>query len=274
MAVADAEQLLRDGDPVGALARLQEAVKAKPADVKARIFLFQLLCVLGQWERALNQLATATSLDDGTLAMAQMYGEAVRCEAIRREVFAGRTAPMVFGHPEQWLALLIESLLVSGQGDERKSESLRLRAFEEAEVSSGVLNDRPFDWVADADSRIGPVLEAIINGRYYWVPLSRLSQMTMEAPTDLRDVVWMPAQLQFENGGETVALIPTRYPGSETSSDGLIQLSRKTEWDEVRPGCHVGRGQRVLSTDRDEVALMDVRTLTVSRPTTEAAASG
>ena len=49
--------------------------------------------------------------------MAQMYGEAVRCEAMRRDVFAGKKAPMVFGEPDQWLALLIESLLVGGRGD-------------------------------------------------------------------------------------------------------------------------------------------------------------
>ena len=30
-------------------------------------------------------------------------------------------------------------------------------------------------------------------------------------------MVWMPAHLQFENGGESVALIPTRYPGSEAA---------------------------------------------------------
>ena len=57
------------------------------------------------------------------------------------------------------------------------------------------------------------MLEAVINGRYYWVPFSRLAEVTIEAPEDLRDVVWMPAHLQFENGGEMVALIPTRYPG-------------------------------------------------------------
>jgi len=36
----------------------------------------------------------------------------------------------------------------------------------------------------------------------------------------------MPAHLQFENGGESVALIPTRYPDSEKSDDGLILLFR------------------------------------------------
>jgi hypothetical protein len=41
---------------------------------------------------------------------------------------------------------------------------------------------------------------------------------------DLRDVVWMPAHLQFENGGESVALIPTRYPGSAASAgSGPVQ---------------------------------------------------
>ena len=47
------------------------------------MFLFQLLCVVGQWERALNQLNVASSLDPEALAMAQIYGEAVRCEAVR-----------------------------------------------------------------------------------------------------------------------------------------------------------------------------------------------
>jgi type VI secretion system protein ImpE len=263
MKASAAEVSLRDGDPAGALAQLQEQVRAQPSDAKLRVFLFQLLCVLGQWERALNQLTVASKLDAGTLAMAQMYGEAVRCEAIRRDVFAGRKSPMVFGEPEQWLALLIESLLVSGQGQHDRAEQLRARAFEEAETSPGTINGQPFEWIADADSRLGPVLEAVINGRYYWVPFSRLSAVTIEAPEDLRDFVWMPAQLQFENGGESVALIPTRYPGSEASEDGLIALARKTVWEEVAPGVHSGLGQRVLTTDAGEVPLMEIRTIAI-----------
>ena len=80
MKLADAaEQSLRNGDPAAALAHLQEQVRAKPADPRLRIFLFQLLCVLGQWERALNQLDVASGLDTEALAMAKTYGDAVRC---------------------------------------------------------------------------------------------------------------------------------------------------------------------------------------------------
>jgi len=256
---SEAEATLKAGDPSAALQQLQEAVRAHPADARLRIFLFQLLCVLGQWERALNQLKVASGLDASAIPMAQTYGEAVRCEAIRRQVFAGKTSPMIFGEPEQWLALLIESLLVDGRGNGAQSESLRLRAFDEAEASSGSVDGRPFEWLSDADSRLGPVLEAVINARYYWVPYARLAKITIEAPTDLRDVVWMPAHLEFENGGESVALIPTRYPGSEKSEDGAILLSRKTTWDEVMPGRHHGLGQRLLATDSGDVPLMDVR---------------
>jgi type VI secretion system protein ImpE len=268
-----AEEELRNGDPAAALQRLQEQVRTRPDDSKLRVFLFQLLCVLGQWERALNQLEVASGLDAGALAMAQMYGAAVRCEAMRRDVFAGRRSPMIFGEPDQWLALLIESLLTGGKGDRAGAERLRAQAFEDAPASSGTLNDRPFEWIADADSRLGPVLEAIVNGRYYWVPFARLSKLTLEAPADLRDFVWMPAQLEFQNGGQLVGLIPARYPGSESSGDGLIALGRKTSWEEFAPDAHRGLGQRVLATDSGEVPLLEIRSLTVENAPEAAAAT-
>jgi type VI secretion system protein ImpE len=263
MSSGAAEFSLKNGDPAAALAQLQEEVRTRPADAKLRIFLFQLLCVHGQWQRALNQLKVASELDPAALAMAQMYGEAVRCEAIRSDVFAGRKSPMIFGEPDQWLALLIESLLVTGQGDPARGAELRQRAFAEADASPRTLNGQPFEWVADADSRLGPVLEAIVNGRYYWIPFVRLAAVTIEEPEDLRDLVWMPAHLQFENGGEQVGLIPTRYPGSERSEDGLVVLARKTVWEEVAPDTHHGLGQRIIATDTGEVPLLELRELVV-----------
>jgi type VI secretion system protein ImpE len=265
MSLADvAEQSLRNGDPAAALAQLQQQVRAAPADPKLRVFLFQLLCVLGQWDRALNQLNVASGLDASALAMAQTYGDAVRCEAIRDDVFNGRKSPMIFGQPEQWLALLIESLLAAGHGEQDRSQQLRATAFEEAPATAGDLNGEPFAWIADADSRIGPVLEAVINGRYYWVPFTRLTKVQIEPPEDLRDFVWMPAHLEFENGGESVALIPTRYAGSATADDGLIALARKTVWEEIAPDTHRGLGQRILTTDTSEVPLMEVRTISLA----------
>jgi type VI secretion system protein ImpE len=272
MTLSDAaEQNLKNGDPAAALARLQEDVRARPSDRKLRVFLFQLLCVLGQWERALNQLKVASELDPAALPMAQMYGDAVRCEAIRTAVFEGSKSPMVLGEPEQWLALLIESRLRAGSGEAAQAEELRVRAFEAAPGSGGDIDGRPFGWIADADSRLGPVMEAIINGRYYWVPFSRLTKVTMEAPEDLRDLVWMPAHLDFDNGGESLALLPTRYPGSEASADGAVALARKTVWESIGEDAYRGLGQRILVTDGGETPMLEIRSISVQAAGTAAA---
>jgi type VI secretion system protein ImpE len=267
--LALAEQAVRNGDPDAALKTLQDQVRQNPSDAKLRVFLFQLLCVVGQWERALTQLNVAAELDASTLAMAQMYREALQCESLRAQVFAGKRSPVIFGEPPDWMAWLIESLLVRGTERSGESGSLRDRAFEAAPQTAGSIDGQPFEWIADADMRLGPVCEAIINGRYYWVPFDRLSKIDLEAPIDLRDVVWMPAHFQFGNGGEAVGLIPTRYPESESSDDPQVRLARKTVWREEVPEVFLGLGQRVLATEAGEHAIMDLRTIVLGASDTD-----
>ncbi len=265
MVSADAAaRSLKEGDVAAALKQLQEQIRAAPGDAKLRIFLFQLLALTGRWERSLDQLNLAAKLDPAALAMAQMYREALQCERLRADVFAGRRSPMVLGEPPQWLALLIESILTASRGQAAQSERLRQQAFEQAPATAGSIDGKPFDWIADADSRLGPVLEAVINGRYYWIPFDRLQSLDLEQPSDLRDLVWAPAHFAFTNGGESVGVVPTRYPGSETSEDGSICLARKTEWQEVSPGVFHGLGQRLFATDAGEFPILDVRTILLS----------
>jgi type VI secretion system protein ImpE len=275
-----ADELLREGMLDEALAALQQEVRAKPADAKLRVFLFQLLAVQGQWERALTQLNVAGELDAATLAMVQTYREAIRCELLRAEIFAGKRSPLIFGQPDEWLALLMESLRLTAEGKHGPASELRTRALEAAPATGGTIvtgtptrsasegetatADRGFEWLADADSRLGPVIEAIVSGRYYWVPLPHVQRIVIDPPEDLRDVVWMPAHFVWANGGDSVALIPTRYPGSESSPDPLIRLSRKTDWTEAAAGVFLGQGQRMLAADSGDFSLMDVREIRLS----------
>lgn len=265
---SQALQALKDGDLQAAIAGLQAEIRGKPADARLRVFLFQLLCVQGDWTRALNQLNVAGELDAAALPMVQAYRECIQCEQLRTQVFKGQKVPLLFGEPEDWLALLIEALLRDGRGDAGDAARLRAQAFELAPASAGHWSGaggeaQAFQWIADADMRIGPVLEAIVNGKYYWVPFSRLARVAIEAPVDLRDRVWMPATLMFSNGGEQVAFLPTRYAGSNLA-DPLLALARRTEWSEPTPGQFVGSGQRMLATDAGDVALMDLRSITLA----------
>lgn len=259
-----ARALLREGRPQEALQSLQTEIRKAPADVKLRVFLFQLLAVLGQWERALNQLTALAEMDAATLPMTRTYSEAIQCERLRTEVFAGRRSPLIFGDPEPWMALLLEALRLDAAAHPAEAAETRQRALAAAAETAGTVNQQPFAWIADADSRLGPMLEAIVNGRYYWVPFQRIQRMVLEAPADLRDYVWMPAQLTWANGGETVGLLPARYPGSETHLDPLVQLGWKTEWLDSAVGTAVGFGQRLLATDQDDYPLLDVRQIVLT----------
>ncbi len=257
-----AEQALRDGRVDEALTELRAQVRSDPSSAKLRLFLFELLTLRGDWDRALDQLEVAGQLDSGALATVQVCREALRCEALRAEVFDSGRSPLVFGEPPDWMALLIEAQRLVADDKYSPAAELRARALEAATAAAGTINGKPFEWVADADSRLGPVVEAIVNGKYYWIPFERIRTIQLEKPSDLRDLVWLPAQFTWINGGQAIGLIPTRYPGSESSEDEQIVLARKTEWVEREGETWLGLGQRMLSTDADEYPLLDVRSVT------------
>ncbi len=265
-----ATQLLKEGDLDGALQALQAAVRSAPADAKLRVFLFQVLCILGDWKRAIAQLKLCAELDPRAIPMAQTYREAIICELHRARVFAGETAPMVLGDPQQWLALLIQAQGHLARGEVAQADALRSQAFDMAPASPGEIDGTRFEWIADADMRLGPVLEAVINGRYFWVPFRAIRSLSLDPPEDLRDSVWMPAQIQLVSEGEVVALIPTRYPGTVEHGSAAEKLARATGWTEAGAGLYTGIGQRVLSCDTVEVALMDARRIVLDPVPAEA----
>src|SRR5580692_10551791 len=224
------EELVKDGRPDEALKGLQTRIRDEPANAKSRVFLFQLLSVLGDWQRADTQLQVLSEMDSDSMMLSRIFEPVLVCEAIRGEVFAGKRTPIVFGEPPEWVGFLAEAMSFFGKGEFRAGAKLRDKAFEAAPMSAGKVNGEPFEWIADSDERLGPVLEVILEGRYYWIPFSRIRQVLIEPVTDLRDLVWAPAQFVWENGGQAAGHIPARYSGTERCPDGNLKLARKTDW--------------------------------------------
>ncbi|MBT8069512.1 MAG: tetratricopeptide repeat protein [Xanthomonadales bacterium] len=255
-----AELLIQAGDPKGALQALQEEVKKQPGDAKLRVFLFQLLAVNGQWKRAQTQLEIAGQLNPEAEPMVQAYRDVINCELHREAVFEGKSKPLIFGEPEEWLALLVEAQQAFANGNLDGFSKLNEKAFEQAESRSGRINDEGFEWLADADQRFGPVFEFIFNGQYYWVPMSRVSKLHTDEPSDLRDLVWLPAEVTWTNGGKLMVMLPVRYPKLEGVSGGGL-LSRRTDWVELDAGHLEGTGQRIFATEKKDYSLLEVRSI-------------
>ena len=261
-----AQDYLKGGDLDGALSAAKVAVRENPSKAENRTFLFQLQSVMGDWERALNQLNLAGELDSAALPMVQTYREALACEALREQVFTGQRSPLVFGDPEQWIALALEAVKLAAQGRYAQAADLRNQAYEVAPTIPGTINGEPFGWLADADSRIGPFIEAVVNGKYYWIPMNRIAAIDIEPPEDLRDLVWIPGQFSWANGGQAIGLIPVRYPGTQSSGDAAMMLARRTDWQEHAEDTYTGLGQRLLATDQSDYPILEIREIRFEIP--------
>jgi len=255
-----AEELVQAGEVEAALSELQQKVRTQPADSELRIFLFQLMIILGQWKRALTQLEVIHDLDNNVWPLVHAYREAINCEMHREAVFMGKSKPLVLGEPQQWMALLIEAQQSFARDDMANFQSLNEQAFEQAPASRGKINDEPFEWLADADQRFGPVLEIIFNGQYYWAPLQTIKTLRAEQPSDLRDLVWLPAEVTWTNGGQNMVMMPARYPLSSGLGNEYL-LSRKTDWQDRGQDVFEGVGQRLFATDQSDYPLLTVRTI-------------
>lgn len=241
------------------LADLTAAIRIKPGSAPLRVHLAQLCMLMGDWERAIAQLQTAAQLEASAIPMAQVYREAIRCERVRERVFSGAIAPSCLGEPLPWFATLSEALSRRCAGENALADELQAQAFATADEIPFRMDATEVAWIADGDSRLGPVCEVIVNGHYYWLPFDGIQALELDAPTDLRDLVWTSGTLTLCNGGKHPVLMPSRYPLSHTRNDDRLARASLTLWDEIGADTWAGSGQRTWITDQGEHGMLEVR---------------
>src|SRR4051812_17797863 len=193
-----AEQDFEDGDLDRAIERQTAEVRARPADARARSFLFELLGFAGDLDRAGRQLdATGHLLRDDPEAQAgvSLCRRLVEAEARRSRLFSEGMRPRFVLEPPADVFLHLEAidLLRGGRFEDAR---LRLdRAAEGRAPRPGALGAAAFDDFRDADDLLAPVLEVFAPGGYFWVPWEQVQYLEVGAPQTLRDLLWAPARL-------------------------------------------------------------------------------
>jgi len=229
----DALSLYRAGQLREAINALGAELKKQPLDTRRRIFLFELLCFAGEYERAGKQLDILSDSSKEAAAGALLYRSALHAEQIRQAMFAKDELPLSSAHPS----------------------------------ASGKLNGLDFAEIVDADPRIGANLEAFIAGSYNWIPYAYIESITTEAPKRLRDLLWLPAivrttpEFRLQDLGEI--LLPVLAPLSWRNGNDAVRLGRLTVWEEDPKYGPVPSGQKTLLTADEESPLLEVRELTI-----------
>lgn len=253
---SEGDALLASGNLEELRRSLIEAVKRAPGDQGARMYLWQVMAVQGDWDKALSQLRTLASVAGEAQMLATVYHQAIEAEKQRAAAYAGQAPFSVLVSSSPWIDTLAEGLTALAAGRIDDGSRLRDEAFDAVGDTPGKIGEHKFGWVADVDSRLGPCFEAVVQGKWGLIPFEAISRIKTEGPKDLRDVVWLPVELSLRSGQSAAALLPARYPGVEAESNA-IKLGRATEWRDG-PGGEVPVGQKLWSTDSDlEIGILD-----------------
>jgi type VI secretion system protein ImpE len=253
--MTEADDLLRAGDLDGARRVLVEIARRVPGDVPTRLFLWQLLAIAGEWTKAKGQLATLAQLSPEAQMLSVVYGQALDAEATRTAVFSGTQRAVIHGGIE-WAGGIAEALELEANGDAAQAAALRAASFDDAPDTPGSIDGATIDWIADADPRFGPTIEAIVGGQYGLLPFAAIERLEFEGAKDLRDLVWYPVELTLKAGARLAALLPVRYPG--IADDPAERFARATGWDDHGRGS----GQRLwTASDGQDRGLLSVRSV-------------
>lgn len=253
----DADTLLRSGDLAGARLALASELRRSPGDVHLRQFFWQLVAVAGEWDKAEQQLRQLTLADPKAMMLGSVYNQALVAMKARDAVIAGKARGVSLVGSEPWVEGLIDAFEAHAKGAS-EAAALSAAALDAAPATPGIIDDEPFAWIADADSRFGPMLEAIIGDNYGFVPFAACKRIKVTEPTDLRDKVWLPIEIETRSGQTSMAFVPVVYPGTPATGDADLILARRTDW--VPQGeSEVGLGQRLIATDSLECGILAVR---------------
>jgi type VI secretion system protein ImpE len=228
------QELYRAGHLNDAIKAVSAEVRDNPTDVRRRVFLFELLCFAGEYERADKQLEVLGQGGPTSEMGVLLYRSALYAEKQRQDWFA--------------------------RGE------FQAQAENEDSGRAGVLNGNPFGFFADADPRLGGRLELFAAGNYLQLPLEHVAAIQIDPPKRLRDLLWTPAAVRttpsFKGTELGEILLPVLAPFSWRHPDEAVRLGRLTVWEKGDGyEYQVPFGQKMWLADDDEIPFLELRSL-------------
>jgi type VI secretion system protein ImpE len=253
-----AKELFQDGKLAAAIERQTLEVKAKPADIAERTFLFELLCFTGGYDRAEKQLEVIGHQSKEMEVGAGIYRQVLTAERARRAVFLEGRNPDFLTTPPDYVPLHLEALALQRENHPEKARALLERALDMHPALPGAADGIPFTEFEDADLFLSPFLELMVNDKYAWLPFEQIRRIEIVKPAQLRDLLWARAKLEARGGDLGEVFLPVLYPGSADNPDDAIRTGRRTDWMEAGAGLMRGAGQRLFAIDGNDKVMLEI----------------
>jgi type VI secretion system protein ImpE len=221
--------------------------------------LFECLCFVGDYERALQQLDVIGHQSSEAELGVSVYRQLLAAQTGRQRVLSQGGKPQYLQDPPAHVTEQLEALQHLAAGEVDQARTLIEGAIEKRTVLPGTLDGRTFSDLSDSDDLLAPVLEVAILDQYFWIPFEQIKTIAISPPTQNRDMLWLEAKLELRNGRAVGVSTFPLYHLTHEDSDERVQLGRVTDWIDAGAGLMRGVGQRLLLVDGQEVPFLDVR---------------
>lgn len=242
----EAKTMLDAGNLSGAMEAALSAVKAKPTDGNARIFLFELACFSGDWERAEKQLDVIGHQDNNAMIGSLIFRGNLKAERDRlRFLSHGQKPEFIMEPPDYVLGLLTANNRVR-EGNLTEAREILDKVEEQRPAFAAKINGETVSDFRDYNDLTSCVFEVIIKDTYTWLPMEQVERIEIFPAKSLRDLFWMQAKVETTNGTNGEMFMPALYANSFKSDSDEVRLGKVTDWKDIGEDIYAGEGMRLF----------------------------
>lgn len=257
----EAKSLVESGNLKGAIEAALAFVKTNPTDYSARIFLFELSCFAGDWDRAMRQLDVIGHQDTTAMVGSLIYRQCVEAEKKRADHFARGAKPEFLESPPDYVYGLLTAANRLREGKAAEAREILDKSEEMRPAFACKVNGKETGDFRDYNDLTSSILEVIIKDSYVWVPFEQIERIEFFPRKSLRDNFWTQAKLETSNGTNGEVFVPALYNESWKADDENVRLGRVTDWRDIGAEIYGGEGMKIFAVGEEHVPIVDIETI-------------
>lgn len=257
----DAKLQLDAGDLTAAVESAVNLVKTNPTNEAARIFLFELSCFSGDWDRAERQLGVIGHQDVNAMIGSKIYEGNFKAERDRMKYFADGVVPEFMTAKPAYIDDLFAANNRLREGSDFEARGLLDQVEENRPAFKVSINGEGFSDFRDYNDLTMCVFEVLLRDSYIWIPFEQVVKIELFKPKTLRDLYWIQAKVELLNGTGGEMFLPALYSGSWKSTNDKVRLGRMTDWRDAGSETFIGEGLKVFWMDGKDKSILDIETI-------------
>lgn len=246
------KDLIKNCKLTKAVEQLNNILKKEPDNRQSRGELIDILCILGEYERADKQLDMIAKQGPENMVKTMALRYLLRAAQARADFFQENRIPMFAIEPNE---LATKQLKFNTE----KKPKLLADINKITENLQITINGKDYVGFRDLDDRTAGCFELLsFNGNYYLVPFDIVTDITFYAKKSLIDLAWPQVHVRFNNEAEQDFIMPAIYYNKNANEEMLI--GRSTDWQE-KQNINIGMGQKMFLCGDESITTLEIKTL-------------